>query len=75
MLTIYVDYLRRMKKRSFRLVQREDLHRAGEIKEKAAISRLSVGDQTGLEKQMEEQKAVIVCDTSLFSAVTKSFFL
>lgn len=38
-----------------------------EIKEKAAISRLSDDDQTGPEQQMEEQKPVMVCDISLFS--------
>lgn len=54
---------------------REDLCSGREIKEKAAISRLSVDDQTGPEQQIEEQKAVIVCDISLFSDVSRFCFV
>lgn len=46
---------------------REDLCR--EIKEEVAISRLSVDDQT------EKQKAVIVCDISLYSDVSRFCFV
>lgn len=55
----------------------EDLYSAREIKEKAAISRLSDDDQTGPEQQIGEQKALMVRDKSLFSAVSKVvvFFL
>lgn len=54
---------------------REDLCGAREIKEKAAISRLSDDDQTGPEQQMDEQKPVMVCDISLFSSFFFFFFL
>ncbi len=76
MLTICLDYLNRRKSGGEQLqTGPEDLHSTREIKEKAAISRLSVDDQTGPEQQMEEQKAVMVCDIALFSAVTTFFFL
>lgn len=54
---------------------REDLHTGTEIKEKAAISRLSADDQTGPEQQMEKQKAVMVYDISPSSVVFFGFVL
>ncbi len=76
MLTICLDYLnrRREQRRAGTDRSREDLYSAREIKEKAAISRLSGDDQTVPKQQIEEQKAVMVCDISLFSAVIRLFF-
>lgn len=85
MLTICLDYLNRRKRRAreggrereercFQTGPERSSTAPGRSKQKAAISRFSVDDQIGPEQQMEEQKAVMVCDISLFSAVTGWFF-
>lgn len=75
MLTICLDYLNRKEeqRRAAPVWSREDPDCIREIKERAAISRLSGDDQTVPKQQMEEQKAVMVCDISLFSAVIRLF--
>lgn len=60
MQTICLDYLNGRKERRRAGRSREDLGGAREIKENAAISSPSDDDQTGLEQQMVEQKAVMV---------------
>lgn len=44
------------------------------IKHKA-ISRFGDDDHTGPKQQMEEQKAVMICDISLYSASPRVFVL